>query len=74
MPAARGARPRLSLRAIDALGIRRLSSDSRNIGRGDTFVAYPGEARDGRDFIQSAIAKGAASVLWESTDYAWNPS
>ena len=75
MPAAVGIRrPRFSLRAIDALGVKRLSSDSRNIGRGDTFVAYPGEARDGRDFIPAAIASGASSVLWDNTDFAWNPS
>jgi len=75
MPAAAGMRrPRLNLRAVDALGVKRLSSDSRSIVRGDTFVAYPGEARDGRDFIPAAIANGASSVLWESTDFAWNPS
>ncbi len=73
MPAA-GSLRRPRMRAIDALGIRRLTSDSRNIGRGDTFVAYPGEARDGRDFIPSAIANGAASVLWDSADFAWNPA
>ncbi len=75
MPAATGThRSRLSLRAIEALGVIRLSSDSRNIGRGDTFVAYPGEARDGRDFIPAAIANGASSVLWDNADFAWNPS
>lgn len=75
MPAAAGMRrPRYSLSAIDALGIGRMASDSRHIGRGDTFVAYPGETRDGRDFIPDAIANGASSVLWESADFAWNPS
>jgi UDP-N-acetylmuramoyl-L-alanyl-D-glutamate--2,6-diaminopimelate ligase len=67
-------RPRFNLREIDALSIKQLSADSRNIGRGDTFVAYPGEVRDGRDFIPAAITNGAASVLWDSTDFAWNPS
>jgi UDP-N-acetylmuramoyl-L-alanyl-D-glutamate--2,6-diaminopimelate ligase len=71
---ARMRRPRFTLREIDALSIKRLSADSRNIGRGDTFVAYPGETRDGRDYIPAAIASGAASVLWDSTDFAWNPS
>lgn len=75
MPAATGIRrQRPSLRAIDALGIKRLSSDSRTIGRGDTFVAYPGAARDGRDFIPAAIANGASSVLWDNTDFTWDPS
>ncbi|MBX9812836.1 MAG: UDP-N-acetylmuramoyl-L-alanyl-D-glutamate--2,6-diaminopimelate ligase [Burkholderiales bacterium] len=75
MPAARGAQTsRFSLRAVDALGVRRLATDSRRVRRGDTFVAYPGETRDGRDYIPQAIANGAASVLWESGGFAWNPA
>lgn len=57
--------------AIDALGIRRLTSDSRAVRAGDTFVAYPGEARDGRDYIGHALAAGAGSVLWESAGFKW---
>ena len=57
--------------AIDALGIRRLTSDSRAVRAGDTFVAYPGDERDGRDFIVRAIAAGARSVLWEVSDFKW---
>ena len=60
-------------RAIDALGIRRLTNDSRALKAGDTFVAYPGESLDGRDFIGQAIANGAAGVLWERTGFEWNP-
>jgi UDP-N-acetylmuramoyl-L-alanyl-D-glutamate--2,6-diaminopimelate ligase len=67
-------RRRPDLLALDGLGIKRLSTDSRKIQRGDTFVAYPGESRDGRDHIAQAIAKGAASVLWESRDFSWNPA
>ncbi len=75
MRAARGVqRYRFSLRAVDELGIKRLATDSRQVRRGDTFVAYPGEIRDGRDYIPQAIANGAASVLWESGDFAWNPA
>jgi UDP-N-acetylmuramoyl-L-alanyl-D-glutamate--2,6-diaminopimelate ligase len=59
---------------IDALGIHRLVSDSRQVVAGDTFVAYPGETRDGRDFISQAIERGASSVLWERRDFAWRPS
>ncbi len=57
--------------AIDALGIQRLTSDSRAVRAGDAFVAYPGETRDGRDFIAQAIAAGAHAVLWESANYQW---
>lgn len=53
-------------------------SDSRLLSRGDVFVAYPGKQSDGRDFIEAAIAKGAAAVLmhvesqerWQTTDEA----
>ncbi|MBM3341124.1 MAG: UDP-N-acetylmuramoyl-L-alanyl-D-glutamate--2,6-diaminopimelate ligase [Betaproteobacteria bacterium] len=58
-------------RAIDALGIQRLTSDSRALRAGDTFVAYRGETRDGRDFIPQAIAAGARAVLWESSGFRW---
>lgn len=60
--------------AIDALGARRLVSDSRAVRAGDAFVAYPGETRDGRDYIGQAIAAGASTVLWESAHFKWKPS
>jgi UDP-N-acetylmuramoyl-L-alanyl-D-glutamate--2,6-diaminopimelate ligase len=60
------------LRTIDALRIRHLTSDSRAVKRGDTFVAYRGEARDGRQYIGQAIAAGASSVLWERGGFKWN--
>ena len=59
--------------AIKALRVTRLVSDSRAINAGDTFVAYPGESRDGRDFIPDAIARGAGSIVWERRGYAWKP-
>lgn len=68
MPAAR-----LDLQAMRSLDMRRLTVDSRAVRPGDTFVAYPGESRDGRDYIAQAIANGAASVLWDAGDYRWNP-
>lgn len=52
--------------------MRRLTVDSRLVRAGDTFVAYPGELRDGRDYIPQAIANGAASVLWDADDFEWN--
>jgi UDP-N-acetylmuramoyl-L-alanyl-D-glutamate--2,6-diaminopimelate ligase len=60
-------------KAIDALGARRLTNDSRALRPGDTFVAYPGQARDGRDFIAQAVANGAAGVLWERGGFQWDP-
>jgi UDP-N-acetylmuramoyl-L-alanyl-D-glutamate--2,6-diaminopimelate ligase len=72
----RHARPELTRadwEALEALRIRRLVNDSRAVGPGDTFVAYPGQSRDGRDFIGQALASGAASVLWERAGFEWNP-
>jgi UDP-N-acetylmuramoyl-L-alanyl-D-glutamate--2,6-diaminopimelate ligase len=60
-------------KAVDGLGVRRLVTDSRKVRPGDTFVAYPGELRDGREFIPLAIASGASSVLWEARDFSWKP-
>ena len=61
------------LGAVDEFGVKRLVTDSRQVKPGDTFLAYPGEARDGRDYIAQALAGGAASVLWDSRRYDWNP-
>jgi UDP-N-acetylmuramoyl-L-alanyl-D-glutamate--2,6-diaminopimelate ligase len=64
---------RLEPAALAALGVSvtRLQADSRRVGQGDTFVAYPGETHDGRDFIPQAIAAGATSVLWDAEGFRW---
>jgi UDP-N-acetylmuramoyl-L-alanyl-D-glutamate--2,6-diaminopimelate ligase len=53
------------------LRITKLVTDSRSVHPGDTFVAYPGEIRDGREFIPQAIERGAKSVLWEARGFSW---
>ena len=60
------------LSALEQLRIKRLTSDSRDVKRGDTFVAYPGATHDGRLYIARAIAAGAHSVLWEKRGFKWN--
>lgn len=60
-------------KAIEALAVRRLVNDSREVKPGDTFVAYPGQARDGRDYIGQAIERGSTSVLWEHAGFRWDP-
>lgn len=64
------------LQQLAAAGIspQRLVNDSRKVGRGDVFLAYPGAVSDGRNYITAALAAGAAAVLWESRDFAWNPA
>ena len=42
-----------------------LQSDSRQVGRGDGFVAWPGSAADGRQYVHGALAQGAAACLVE---------
>jgi UDP-N-acetylmuramyl-tripeptide synthetase len=51
--------------------IERLASDSRRCAPGVAFVAYPGEAADGRAHIDEAIRRGASAVLWEESALAW---
>jgi UDP-N-acetylmuramoyl-L-alanyl-D-glutamate--2,6-diaminopimelate ligase len=53
--------------------IERLSSDSRRCAPGVAFLAYPGEAADGRAYIGDAIGRGAAAVLWEEQGFRWRP-
>ena len=43
----------------------RLQTDSRQVGAGDGFIAWPGAARDGRQFVAGALAAGAAACLVE---------
>jgi UDP-N-acetylmuramoyl-L-alanyl-D-glutamate--2,6-diaminopimelate ligase len=64
---------RLDWKAVEALGVKRLVNDSRTVKPGDTFVAYPGVTRDGRDHIAQAVASDAASVLWERAGFEWDP-
>ncbi len=72
VPASRESVPHI----LERLGVRvqALTSDSRRAGPGTVFAAYPGEARDGRDFIPQAVVQRADGVLWEADHYQWDPA
>ena len=43
-----------------------LACDSRRVGEGDGFIAWPGAATDGRRYVPNALAQGAAACLVEA--------
>ncbi len=45
-----------------------LRTDSRAVQPGDAFIAWPGYARDGREYVAAALAAGAATCLVEDAD------
>lgn len=50
-----------------------LTADSRRVKPGDVFIAYPGDAGDGRNYIAQAIEAGAHAVLLEELGaFAWD--
>lgn len=53
------------LEELKALNIKHLQNDSRQVQLGDAFIAYPGEAADGRDYIQQAVEAGASAIIYE---------
>lgn len=59
----------LGTRLVDAVAagglLRRVVSDSREVGSGDLFVAIPGERVDGHDFVTAAAAAGAGAAIVE---------
>src|SRR5665213_4290207 len=40
-----------------------LQADSRSVGPGDGFIAWPGAATDGRRYVAAALAQGASACL-----------
>jgi UDP-N-acetylmuramyl-tripeptide synthetase len=47
-------------------GVHNLSTDSRRLQAGDAFIAWPGYANDGRQFVPAALAAGAAACVVEA--------
>ena len=44
----------------------RLQTDSRQVAKGDAFIAWPGAATDGRAHVAQALMRGAAACLVEA--------
>lgn len=65
-------RPDFDRGFVHAMGLagRRLRVDSRLVQPGDVFAAIPGHRVDGRQFIDAAVAAGAAAVLWDPSGIA----
>lgn len=59
---------------LRARGVRDLRLDSRQVERGDAFVAVPGRHVDGRDFVEQAAARGAVAVLVEADGWTASPT
>ena len=43
--------------------IRGAAVDSRRVEPGNLFVALPGERTDGHEFLEAAVARGAAALV-----------
>ena len=56
--------PSLDPSAVQLEGSVRLVLDSRRVTPGDVFLAVPGVAADGRDYLETALERGAACVLY----------
>lgn len=54
-----------SASSVIDVDITNISTDSRNIKKGDLFIAIKGEVFDGHNFIQEVIDKGAEVVIVE---------
>lgn len=66
----------MALRRLDSLdtalawlrerGVTGLATDSRRVQPGDAFVAWPGYAVDGRQYVPQALAAGARACIVEA--------
>jgi len=57
--------PEQAVEWLRARGVAGLHCDSRKVGAGDGFIAWPGAATDGRKFVPAALQQGAKACLVE---------
>ncbi len=68
MPLTRLKSPAAAARWLKSWVTGTLRTDSRAVQPGDGFIAWPGYANDGRGFVTSALAAGAATCLVEEKE------
>lgn len=51
--------------AEEDIMITGITLDSREVKAGDMFFAYPGTRHDGRDYMQHAVDRGAAAIVYD---------
>lgn len=59
-----------SIAKLKNITINNLCLNSLHLNQGECFFAYPGYSKDGRDYINEAIAKGAAAVVYDPIGYS----
>ena len=50
-----------------AIPMHGISSDSRDVGEGDVFLAVQGETSHGLDFVAEAAESGVAAIVWDAS-------
>ncbi len=56
------------VRGVLSASVNQIQIDSRNVQKGDCFIAIKGTASDGHNFIEKAIEAGARTIIY-SDDY-----
>src|SRR5690242_12077510 len=58
-----------SVAGSTSVEVKGIQIDSRKIKQGDLFIAVKGAAADGHQFIEKAIANGAAVIVYENSEF-----
>ncbi len=52
-------------RDTSGVAVKKITSDSRNVEKGDLFIAIKGNAADGHAYVNEALARGASVIMLE---------